>query len=280
MSTSDPKSLVLNDERGLGEAPALPDRGSLPAGVLDPAVLARMANELFTALPPSLDVPQQAAAIDPPGSLPVTPPALQPEVQLPSDKHLPTLPASVGPVQVAAISAPYQAGPPAVPGILGTATDTGSSGGAMPPSPTFSFLQDARPIFGDRPAYTSSPGAGYPTSVPATPQVAPPSSSVPQGRTGVIEESLPKTAIEPQSPSISMLPMPPLMEYAPTPPFSFLEELRPLFSYPPAIPGPVPAGTGLIEDTPFDLQLPNDLLRVQEISQIADQDQLRRFEAA
>ncbi|QEE29193.1 SufS family cysteine desulfurase [Terriglobus albidus] len=280
MSTSDPKSLVLNDERGLGEAPALPDRGSFPAGVPDPAVLARMANELFTALPSSLEVPQHPSAIDPPASVPVTAPAFQPEVQLPSDKHLPTLPASIGPAQVAPVSAPYQAGPPAVPGVVGTATDAGSSGGAIPPSPTFSFLQDARPIFSDRPAYAASPELGYSASVPATPQVAPPSSSPPQGRIGTVEDSLPRTAIEPQSPSMSMIPMPPLTEYAPAPPFSFLEELRPLFSYPPSIPGPAPAGTSLIEGTPFDLQLPNDLLRAQDISQLADQDLLRRFNTA
>ncbi|MGO4210797.1 family 2A encapsulin nanocompartment cargo protein cysteine desulfurase [Terriglobus sp. 2YAB30_2] len=280
MSTSDPKSLVLNDERVLDDASAFPSGGPFPAGVPDAAVLARMANELFMAAPSSLDVPQPPAAIDAPAGPPATPPAFQPEVQLPSDKHLPTLPASIGPAQVAPVSAPYQAGPPAVPGILGTATDKGSSGGAIPPSPMFSFLQDARPIFGDGPTYTSSPQPGYLTSVPATPQVAPPSSSVPQGRTGFTEESLPKTAIEPQSPSISMLPIPPLTEYGPAPPFSFIEELRPLFSYPPSIPGPVPAGTSLIEESPFDLQLPNDFLRAQEISQLADHDPLRRFDTA
>jgi rhodanese-related sulfurtransferase len=90
----------------------------------DPALLARMANEFFTALPGSLDVPAASLPVDAPpdfpatASSPATVPATRPEASLPSDKHLPGLPASLGPATVAPASIPVQAGPPAVPGAI------------------------------------------------------------------------------------------------------------------------------------------------------------------
>jgi cysteine desulfurase/selenocysteine lyase len=74
----------------------------------------------------------------------------------------------------------------------------------LAPAPAFSFLQEARPLFGE------------PGGVPA--QAAeiggPPTPTVP-GALGAVDSAVPA--------------------------FSFLEEARPLFSYPPSAPGPVPA---------------------------------------
>jgi cysteine desulfurase/selenocysteine lyase len=63
-----------------------------------------------------------------------------------------------------------------------------------------------------------------------------------------------------------------LRDQAPVPAFSFLEELRPLFSYPPSIPGPVPASPGIdlaSAALPFDLQLPHEFGRSPDLAQLA-----------
>jgi hypothetical protein len=103
MSTSDPGRLFVAPDTDPPAAAPLLDSGPLPASVLDPVALARMANEFFTALPGSLDVPSSplpahAVPTDLPalGSVPVTAPAAPPEISLPSDKHFSGLPASVG----------------------------------------------------------------------------------------------------------------------------------------------------------------------------------------
>jgi cysteine desulfurase/selenocysteine lyase len=63
-----------------------------------------------------------------------------------------------------------------------------------------------------------------------------------------------------------------LADQAPVPAFSFLEELRPLFSYPPSVPGPLPASpdTGLASSAlPFDLQLPHEFGRSPDLAQLS-----------
>src|SRR5271170_5224445 len=128
MSTSDPAVLYVAPDTDPRTAALPPNAGTLPAGVLDPVALARMANEFFTALPYSLDVPSSplpadVAPTDLPtlGSVPATAPAAPPEISLPSDKHFSGLPASVGPASFSSVTAPAQATPPAVPGVIGSA---------------------------------------------------------------------------------------------------------------------------------------------------------------
>jgi cysteine desulfurase/selenocysteine lyase len=87
-------------------------------------------------------------------------------------------------------------------------------------APAFSFLREARPLFGSRETL-AEPGIAAPPSIPfqaaAQKQAAeaggPPTPTVPSGL-GAAESAFPA--------------------------FSFLEEARPLFSYPPSAPGPVP----------------------------------------
>ena len=259
MSTSNPQSLVLNEEQFPGNVLELP--GSLPSGAPTPEFIARLANELFTALPDSLSVPSPAIPTQVPSlttSAPATVPAFQPEIQLPSDQHFPTLPASASPTQVSPVSAQYQAAPPAVPGALATGLEE------APDHPLeFSFLQEARPISAGSFPSGSAP---LPTSEVASPAF--PEPALPYLQTSPFN---PESVPQPPSPSASGLPLPSATEHAPVPVFSFLEELRPLSSYPPAIPGPVPAAAG----DPFDLSpslgldLPHDYQRSPEIAELA-----------
>jgi cysteine desulfurase/selenocysteine lyase len=139
----------------------------VPDGVLDPGVLARMANEFFKALPesaladqggaaaPALStgLPGAAEAANAPGN--ATPTSL-PAHALPSEAELRSIPASLAP---SAATAPLLGGfsPAAFPEIPGGA-------GALNFSalPSFSFLDEVRPLF-------SYPEASPLVSAPAAP---------------------------------------------------------------------------------------------------------------
>ena len=261
MSTSDPSQLTLTPDTMRERERALPFSGTMPTGALDTVMLARMANEFFTALPGSFDVPVSAVPTDVQpsspllASVPATIPAAQPEIQLPSDQHFPSLPASIGPASVSPVSAPMQATPPAAPGVVGTAASQGSTG-----VPAFSFMEDARPLFTEQ---ISSAGSPYPQAQP-------------------IAEFLPLVAApDTISPAQSLIvgptaqsPAPAVPDFAGTPanvPFLFLEELRPLSSYSPAIPVRVPSTATSVPTSdvlPFDLQLPHDFVRAPEVSDL------------
>ncbi len=146
----------------------------------------------------------------------------------------------MGPAAVAPIAIPIQAGPPAIPGaIASTAAE------ALPTPPAFSFLQDARPIYSDT---HTAPASSYPAAALLTPPPTPP-------------------AAQPSStpvPGVSRF-----ADHSPIPAFSFLEELRPISSYPPETPGLLPASpdTDLTyTDLPFDLQLPHDYGRSPDLA--------------
>jgi cysteine desulfurase/selenocysteine lyase len=238
MSISDPSRVfVIPDTDPLAAAPLR--SGTLPAGVFDPVVLARMANEFFTVLPDSLDVPSSPLPghtlsptdFSPLGSVPATMPAAPPEMSLPSDKHFFGLPASVGPASFSPMTAPAQATPPAVPGVIGTVVSNVAT-----EIPSFSFLQDARPIFGDRRALQEVP---YSEAKPITafvPQTNPANSQPVAPNRNLLAQAGPPS----QLPAFGLPNAPSLGQVSPVPTFSFLEELRPLFSYPPTVPGPVP----------------------------------------
>jgi cysteine desulfurase / selenocysteine lyase len=280
MSTSDASQIVLAPDRDPGRGVSLPLHGAVPPGVPDPLVLARMANEFFTALPSSLDVPIAALPVDAPPDvpslepIPATIPSARPEAPLPSDKHFPGLPGSIGPASVAPVSRPVQAGPPAVPGaIASTVSET------IPAPPEFSFLQDARPIFSDGrsapagPYSTAKPFEHYP-SPPATPDIA---------ARGFGYEALPPTTQTLQPPSPTVPGVSGIADQGPVPAFSFLEELRPIFSYPPSIPGPVSTSpdTGLASGAlPFDLQLPHEFGRSPDLAQLAGYGSFGFFDGA
>jgi cysteine desulfurase/selenocysteine lyase len=252
--------------------------GGLADGFPDTVTIARMANELFHALPDSLNIPTNATPVDLPidvpqatDTFPVTAPAARPEMQLPSDQHFPGVPASVGPATVAPVTAMYQAGPPAMLGVIGTTASDASAD-----LPAFSFLQDARPIYSD--AHTP-PSTPYPSARPISEFQTNPAAELPALAPRETADNT-TFAQTPQSAS-SPTPAPPNgfgMEPPPhAPRFSFLEELRPLFSYPPSVPGPVPAApVPAAPDAqlptsalPFELHLPNDYGPAPDLTQLA-----------
>lgn len=249
MSTSDVNQLVLAPQQDpqLNQRPvgALNGAESLPSGLPDVTVLARMANEFFTALPDGSQQPFRELPMDFPAGVssvsevPVTAPAVRPEVSFPSDLHFSGAPASAGPASASPVSAPVQATPPPVPGAIGSADPSGVSAGV----PAFSFLQDARPILGDKGDRSSVPEDVYPPAVPIA-EFMPKEGSPVAPSSKFDDETLQHIAEVLQPPS----PIAPgtfgFADSSAVPSFSFLEETRPLFSYPPAAPGPVPAAPG------------------------------------
>jgi cysteine desulfurase / selenocysteine lyase len=269
MSTSDPARLFIEPDTDPRTAAPLHSE-TLPLGVPDPVALARMANDFFNALPDSLDVPSSplpahALPTDLPqsGSVPVTAPAAPPEISLPSDKHFSGLPASVGPASFSPVTAPAQVTPPAIPGVIGTAVSDVAT-----EVPSFSFLQDARRIISDRNGLLEGPN----------PRVNPIQAFVPQT---ALAGALPNdfnydllAQANPQSqPRASGLPSTRgFSDSAPMPAFSFLEELRPLFSYPPSVPGPLPAALEidpLINASLPNLELPQEFSRSPDLTELA-----------
>jgi cysteine desulfurase/selenocysteine lyase len=228
----------------------------LPAGLPDPAELARMAGEFFTALP---GVPETVGSSPHAGLRPGAPADMNPYAALPS----PTLPAApLG--TFAAVDPPFggaprfgqsgaippggglapQATPPAVPG-LGQA--------AEPASPTsFLFLQEARPIFSEPSgaAPQAAPEAGAIPAAPIAPESTSPRSIFGDASLDAIPTYVEADNFPGQLVNLSQLqpPTPTIpgslgaFDTPATPSFSFLEEARPLFSNSPIVSGPVPSG--------------------------------------
>jgi cysteine desulfurase / selenocysteine lyase len=259
MSTSDTDRLILAPDST--QRPAARPGGSefFPTGLPDSATLARLANEFFSALPGAPlsgapGAPGHSLPAQPPSgsdTLPATVPAAPPEISLPSDRHFPGVPASAGGATLSPVTAPVQATPPPIPGpIPGTAGSTGPTG-VSGATPAFSFLQDARPLLGDRNTIPESPYA------PAKPiaEFAPAGTAF-NALPFAFADGSPQPAFETaQPPSPTQPASLGFADASPVPTFSFLEEARPLFSYPPALPGRVPAPpeTGLpsgAADTP------------------------------
>ena len=148
MSTSDVDRLVLLPQSV--SPPADPLSIEVPAGLPDPAELARMANDFFSALPAGGNNPLRETQTEIPTT--TAPTAVPPEISLPSDPHFQSAPA----VSASPASVPPQAMVPAISaGVPGTPDEL----------PAFSFLQDARPIFGDK---NTVPEFPYPSAKPRT----------------------------------------------------------------------------------------------------------------
>jgi cysteine desulfurase/selenocysteine lyase len=236
MSTSDPGRLMLETETSSIQSAPASGSELFPAGLPDPATLARMANEFFTAMPGMGDAPVRDLSTQPLSGLetpPVTVPAAPPETSLPSDPHFPGAPASAGGGTLSPVTTPVQATPPPIPGAAASTDPTGLSGAV----PAFSFLQDARPIFSDKNTVPTGP---YTPAKPLT-EFMPTPTAVEGLPFALDAQPLPKLAEAAQPPSPTMPSSLGVVDLSPVPTFSFLEEARPLFTYPPAIPGPVPA---------------------------------------
>ena len=235
MSTSDRTQISTAPPETGGWAAALPVSEGAPPSILSPAELARMANELFTALPDGLQQPAVAAA------------------------------RAVLPPNSAFTGNPYAAAPsptaPAAPGILASLTeaqpgvfvatpersiapDARSSaspapavpGGGVAPTAVPGFLQDARPIF-QEPA--AEPTAQR-TPAQASGKPAPSEEGYAAIPSSLLAELQPSQLIQPPAPAVPGVFG--VVDSSAVPTFSFMEDARPLFSTPPSIPGPVPAG--------------------------------------
>jgi cysteine desulfurase / selenocysteine lyase len=223
-------------------ATVLHEAEGLPPGLPDPAELARMAGEFFTALPESLQPPVSVApaAPLPPGS-PVdvnphaaapgpTPPAVPglfatvPDVQPGVSRFAPdrnTAPGISAAAPVATV--------PAVPGVVGAADPS--------PVPGFSFLQEARPLFVEPPTETAprnTPSTAFQETVPTEAGFA----GIPASLVTDVDAS--QLADFSQPPAPTMPGAFGAVDSSAVPTFSFLEEARPLFSNPPTVPGPAP----------------------------------------
>jgi cysteine desulfurase/selenocysteine lyase len=209
-------------------------------GVVSPAEVARIANELFNALPSDLQLPAAAAArvALPPNSaftgnpyaavpsptVPAAPGLLASLTDLQSGSYVSTPDRTIAPDARSAVSVPAQpAGRP------------GQGGAGLTDAP-FSFLADARPIFVE------------PTTEP-DPHPAPSQALGGNEYTNAGFAAIPASLIADVQPvQLTTSPQPPapaapgtfdILDSSPVPAFSFLEDARPLFSG--SIPGPVPA---------------------------------------
>jgi len=258
MSTSEPAFAGAVPSRAPdvnAQAAGLHAGEGLSPGILSPAELARMANDLFNALPNEIQQPAITAA----------------RVVLPANSAFSGNP-------YAAVPSPTA---PAVSGILGglaelhpgpfvptpdhglppdarsnatvPATPVGSQAGRaaapVPPAdPAFAFLADARPLFvspTDEPAAQNTPASTLGSTLPSEEGFAsiPPSlfTDIPQSRsTGT-----------PQPPSPAIPGSFGAVDSSAIPTFSFLEDARPLFSDPATLPGPVPADAASSSASPF-----------------------------
>jgi cysteine desulfurase/selenocysteine lyase len=116
-----------------------------------------------------------------------------------------------------------------IPGVLGSAIQS--------ESPSFSFIQDARPLF----PHEQAPWADtYPAARPITEFASPEPAPIEQAFV-LDERSLLPIADVANPPSPTVPGDLGRLDSSAIPAFSFLEEARPLFSSTPSIPGPVPA---------------------------------------
>ena len=261
MSTSNSGKDAPRLSSGAFETVLPGEKFSVPAGVPDPGVLARMANEFFTSLP-ELSQTEKSAAAFPQASdalsgaaealnasgNPATLTSL-PTPAIPTEAELPTLAASLAPA--AAPSLVSGLSPSALPEIPGGA-------GVMNFSalPSFSFLDEIRPLF------------SYPLATPLVPAPAMPAVKIP-GETELralannFSSTAPAQTLDTGSylgaPQVSgaVLQLGALDKLAP---FAFLDEIRQL-----APAGTVPAAEPLratsavvpglnISSGPFDVQ--------------------------
>jgi cysteine desulfurase/selenocysteine lyase len=167
MTPSNPKQGVSNPEKFETWTEAENFSKELPPGLPDPAVLARLANEIFTSLPgasqaveaglPSGAHPISGPMNAAPGEIPrdAMPAKARPEASNLSEAELRALP--FGLVQASPFSQPSADIVPAVwvPGVPADLSMANSSAGS-----TFSFLEESRPLFGgmDVIPHISAPG--------------------------------------------------------------------------------------------------------------------------
>jgi len=249
MSTNEQAPVATAAPESASGALGLPGSEGIGPGFLSPAELARMANEMFNALPEELQHPAVTAA----------------RLVLPSNSAFsgnpyaavpgPTAPAVPGivPGLAEAQRGTFGAAPdrsvapdvrsnvsaPAAPGALAAPPGGPAVSAAPQLGPTFAFLADARPLYAE-PTEAESTGVRTPpqafgSAVPGEDGFA----AIPSSLFTDMQPSQLAGTAQPPAPAV-----PGAIGFADSsaiPAFSFLEEARPLFSTPATIPGPVPA---------------------------------------
>jgi cysteine desulfurase / selenocysteine lyase len=150
MTTNDAEKNAPRFPGGAFETVLPSEKLNVPAGVPDPGVLARMANEFFKAVPES-SVAEQRAGASPalstalPGAteaisaLGNAPPPSLPAATIPSEAEWRALPASLAPpVASSSLAGLSPAALPEIPGGIGAANFSAL--------PSFSFLDEIRPL--------------------------------------------------------------------------------------------------------------------------------------
>jgi cysteine desulfurase / selenocysteine lyase len=241
MSTNDRTPVLTAVPDASQVSAVLPESEGLGPGILLPAELARMANEIFHALPESLQphVATVASAVMPPNSAV----SGNPYAAVPNPTA-PAIPGLLGSLTEAQ-PAPFQPTPdrgaaPDVRTAAPAATSATVPGGGIDPSsvPAFAFLQDARPLFvepSSESADLNTPSQAFGSVVPNDAGFAAiPFSLIPDLQASQLAQSS-----QPPAPAIPNAFG--AVDSSAIPTFSFLEEARPLFSNPPSVPGPIPA---------------------------------------
>jgi len=301
---------------------------SLQTGLLSPSELARMANRMFQALPDEMQQPALAAArvVLPPNSAlsgnpyaavpgptaPAVPGLLAEVVEAQPKAFVATPDRSIAPD----VRGPVPSVPSPTPSALASAApvDVTSGTGGAATIPAFAFLQDARPLYSDIPgqpeeiqnplAFLGNSGSildfgsdsGFdsgsrPGPIPGALPNEAFLASIPSALSSDIQPS--QMATIPQPPTLSIPGALGSLDPSPVPMFSFIEDARPLFSTPPSIPGPVPAGApkaSTSQVTPFAApldpgapQLPGAVAHAPSSGGLASSDpqgQLRQLEPA
>jgi cysteine desulfurase/selenocysteine lyase len=212
--------------------------GAIP-GILSPTELARIANELFTALPDGLQQPVTSAAsvVLPPNSAFTGNPYAA--VPSPTAPAAPGILASLTEAQPGIFAAtPERSIAPDTRSSASSAPTVPGSGIAPTATPAFAFLQDARPLFQElaaEPETQQTPARTTYGAVPSDEGFA----SIPFSLLSDIQPS--QRAETPQPPAPAVPGALGVVDSSAVPAFSFMEDARPLFSTPPTIPGPAPA---------------------------------------
>ena len=242
MSTSEQTLVTTAAPEVSNVSTGLPGSEGITSGILSPAELARMANEMFNALPDELQQPaiNVANVLLPPNSAFTG----NPHAAVPS-ATAPAVPGALGSLTEAQpgilVSTPDRGAAPGVrPSGPASMVPAVSRGGIDPlAGPAFAFLAEARPLFVEpaaepAPQHTRLRASG--NAVPSEEGFA----AIPSLLLPKVQPS--KLTTSPQPPAPAVPGALGAVDSSAIPAFSFLEEARPLFSTPPTIPGPIPAG--------------------------------------
>ena len=241
MSTSEPTLGTAASHT----ARELPISAGIPSGVLSPAELARMANEMFNALPDSSQQPVVTAArtvLPPNSAFSGNPYAAVPTPTVPAAPGLLAGQADLQPGAFVAAPnrsiAPDLRSPASAPAAPDSSRSGLGAGVSYSPDPAFAFLADARPLISDpatEPAPQHTPAHAFGNDVPSEEGFA----AIPSSLYTDVEPSNAATAPQPPTPAVPGTFG--VVDSSAIPSFSFMEEARPLFSDPATLPGPVPA---------------------------------------